>query len=74
MKRTVTEALAWLMEAVNEECKRGRALTLAEDIEQEITGGDLCEDPDSPAANIAEAVMVLLTAAAEDFDFREGRG
>ena len=61
------------METIQEECQRGRALILAEDLEQEITHGDLGEDPDSARTRVTEAVVVLLTATAEDFDFRDGR-
>lgn len=74
MKRTVLEAMQWLMQTINDECRSGRALILAKDFEDEIVCGDLCKDPKGAAADILTAVTVLLTAAAEDFDFREERG
>ena len=56
------------------ECKKGRALVLADDLEVGINRGQLEIKPDSATVNVLGSLANLLRSAGEEFDSIETEG
>ena len=59
--------------AIYGECRQGRALVLADDLEVGINRGQLEIKPDSAAVTVLRALAILLRASGEEFDSVEVR-
>ena len=59
--------------SIYRECRQGRALVLADDLERAIACGALALKPDSAAVTVLRALAILLRASGEEFDSVEVR-
>lgn len=68
LRSTSTEQLQEFIRVVNIEASRRRLENFIEDIEMELTDGDLCEEPDGAAHKIMEALCAWLYAVDEEHE------